>query len=121
MKRIRSLRALQCLIPAAGVLASLLGCRAWAHDAEPVEFNPIGIPYAWHIELSANESTHTGPAHVGAWSWDEDSFPETAKGWTHTSAWVQLDLTEPVALTLTLESAIAALARIGGSIQPVHG
>jgi roadblock/LC7 domain-containing protein len=105
MKRNCSLRALAQLLPAAGMLAGLMGLPVHAHDAEGVEFSPIGIPYAWRIELSANESTHTGPAHVGAWSWDEDSFPETAKGWTHTSAWVQLDLTEPVALTLTLESA----------------
>jgi len=105
MKRNCSLRALAQLLPAAGLIAGLMGLPIHAHDAEPVQFSPIGIPYAWRIELSANESTHTGPAHVGAWSWDEDSFPETAKGWTHTSAWVQLDLTEPVALTLTLESA----------------
>ena len=31
---------------------------------------------------------------VGAWSWDEQ-FPDTARGWTHTSAWVKLRLTSP--------------------------
>ena len=75
-----------------------------AHEAERLEFSPIGIPYAWLIELEANEVTATEPDHVGAWSWDEDGFPATAKGWTHTSAWVKLDLSEPVNLTLTLES-----------------
>lgn len=76
-----------------------------AHEVGPVPFSETGIPYTWDVKLSANESTHTQPAHVGAWSWDEDGFPATARGWTHTSAWVKLELTEPVALTLTLESA----------------
>jgi hypothetical protein len=39
---------------------------------------------------------------VGAWSWDEDSFPETAKGWTHTSNWVALKLNKASKVTIRL-------------------
>ena len=87
-----------------GMAAALDIESVLAHEAEPIEFSPIGIPYAWLIELEANEVTATEPDHVGAWSWDEDGFPDTAKGWTHTSAWVKLDISEPVNLTLVLES-----------------
>jgi hypothetical protein len=92
------------LLPALGIAAALLTHRAAAHDPEPIEFNEIGIPYAWLIEIDDGEETHIDADHVGAWSWDEDGFPETARGWTHTSKWIKLDLTEPAALTLTLES-----------------
>ena len=92
------------LVASLGLAALLTQPSVNAHEAEPIEFSPVGIPYSWAIELSANEHTHTDPAHVGAWSWDEDGFPATARGWTHTSAWVKLDLTEAVSLTLTLEA-----------------
>ena len=97
-------RLVRWLQPAA-VMAALLPTAVQGHEAEPVEFNPVGIPYAWHIELDDQESTHIEADHVGAWSWDEDGFPATAKGWTHTSKWVKLDLTEPAVLTLKLTSA----------------
>lgn len=70
----------------------------------PVDFQEVGIPYGWKVVLDGQSSVTTLPDHVGAWSWDEDNFPATANGWTHTSKWVQLELTEPAALTLKLTS-----------------
>ena len=104
MKPITLKHSVRRLLPVLGMAAALSVPSVRAHEAEPIPFSPIGIPYAWLIELEADEVTATEPAHVGAWSWDEDGFPSTAKGWTHTSAWVKLDLAEPVNLTLTLES-----------------
>lgn len=104
MKMRDTSNALRRLLPALGIAAALLTNRAVAHEPEPIEFSEIGIPYAWLIEIDDGESTHIDADHVGAWSWDEDSFPATARGWTHTSKWIKLDLTEPAALTLTLES-----------------
>ena len=104
MKPITLKHSVRRLLPVLGMAAALSAPSVRAHEAEPIPFSPIGIPYAWLIELEADEVTATEPAHVGAWSWDEDGFPATAKGWTHTSAWVKLDLAEPVNLTLTLES-----------------
>ena len=59
--------------------AALLGWarHTCAHEIEPVAFSEIGIPYAWFLEISAGESAETPPDHVGAWSWDEDTFPAT--------------------------------------------
>lgn len=84
----------------------LVHLPAVAHDGtlEPVPPSEIGIPYGWKVVLDGHSSVTTTPDHVGAWSWDEDNFPETAKGWTHTSKWVQLELTEPASLTLKLEN-----------------
>ncbi len=87
-----------------GLAATLAITSARAHDAEPIEFSEIGIPYAWGIELGASEETHIEAGHVGAWSWDEDGFPATARGWTHTSTWVKVDLTEPAEFTVVLAS-----------------
>ncbi len=84
---------------AAGVIHSI------AASITTVDYNPIGIPYGLKVELDENSSVVAPPDHVGAWSWDEDGFPATAKGWTHTSKWVQLELAKPALFTLTLESA----------------
>lgn len=104
MKKTRTSNALRRLLPVLGIAATLFANRALAHEPEPIEFSPIGIPYAWLVELEARDESETPPDHVGAWSWDEDGFPDSARGWTHTSTWVKLDLTEPAAFTLTLES-----------------
>jgi hypothetical protein len=62
---------------------------------------PEGITYRWTVKMNAKDSANVDGT-VGAWSWDEDSFPETARGWTHTSNWVALDLTEDSRLTIKL-------------------
>ena len=104
MKMRDTYNALRRVLPALGIASALFAQRAVAHEPEPIEFSEIGIPYAWLVEIDDGESTHIDADHVGAWSWDEDSFPATAKGWTHTSKWIKVDLTQPAALTLTLES-----------------
>lgn len=60
-----------------------------------------GIGYHWTVKMNAKDSAKVDGT-VGAWSWDEDAFPETARGWTHTSNWVALDLTEDSRLTIKL-------------------
>jgi hypothetical protein len=41
--------------------------------------------------------------HTGAWSWeDEEVAPAGGAGWTHTSKWVAVQLTEPVTLSVTM-------------------
>jgi len=89
---------------ALGVVAIISLSNSLAHEPEPIDFSPIGIPYAWFVQLEDRDHSETPPDHVGAWSWDEDGFPDTARGWTHTSTWVKLDLTQPAQFTLTLES-----------------
>lgn len=88
---------------AAGLLASL-ATSAFAATLTPVEFNPVGIPYGWDLSLDEADTAETAPDHVGAWSWDEDNFPATTRGWTHTSKWVKLNLLKPAQFTLTLQN-----------------
>jgi hypothetical protein len=62
---------------------------------------PEGITYRWTVKMNAKDNADVDGT-VGAWSWDEDAFPGTARGWTHTSNWVALDLTEDSRLTIKL-------------------
>lgn len=60
-----------------------------------------GIGYSWTVSLgAADQASLTGV--VGAWSWDEDSFTGTAKGWTHTSGWIALTLAARSRVTIRL-------------------
>lgn len=70
---------------------------------DPVTFEPIdgGVRYVWTVNMGADDKADL-QGSVGAWSWDEDSFPETAKGWTHTSNWVALRLTKSAKVTFRL-------------------
>jgi len=61
-----------------------------------------GIGYRWTVKMNS-KNTAMVDGTVGAWSWDEDRNPGTARGWTHTSSWVALDLTEDSRLTILLE------------------
>ncbi|MDX1951175.1 MAG: hypothetical protein SFY81_03275, partial [Verrucomicrobiota bacterium] len=69
-----------------------------------IAFSEIGIPYGIGIAMDDEARVETLPDHVGAWSWDEDSFPETARGWTHTSKFVKLNLQQSASLTVTLSN-----------------
>jgi hypothetical protein len=67
----------------------------------------VGVPYHWVVNLGVTD-TASMSRHVGAWSWEDNSLfdaglGEPPVGWTHTSDWVALTLTQPAALTLRLE------------------
>jgi hypothetical protein len=65
-----------------------------------------GVPYRWVVNLGGTDSA-SAARHVGAWSWEDDSlFPNPGDlpvGWTHTSDWVALSLTQAATFTLRLE------------------
>jgi PEP-CTERM motif len=64
-----------------------------------------GIGYRWTVGLGQNDSA-TFTRHVGAWSWEDDSLfspGDDPVGWTHTSDWVALTLTDATTFTLRLE------------------
>jgi hypothetical protein len=92
------------LLATLAAVAALATSPAPAHEPEPIDFSESGIPYAWLVEIESGEVAALPADHIGAWSWDEDTFPETARGWTHTSKFVKLDLTSDAAVTLTLRS-----------------
>ena len=63
-----------------------------------------GITYDWTVTAGAN-SIGTLKDSCGAWSWEDNSLftpPQPAVGWTHTSRWVALTLTDPTVVTVTM-------------------
>ncbi len=70
---------------------------------DPITFAPLagGVGYTWTVVMGADDTADM-EGSVGAWSWDEDGFRQTAKGWTHTSNWVALKLTKASKVTFRL-------------------
>lgn len=60
-----------------------------------------GIGYEFGVTMSGNDSA-VYQGSVGAKSWNEPLNPPDAKGWTHTSDWTALELTEAATLTVTV-------------------
>jgi hypothetical protein len=60
-----------------------------------------GIGYEWGIVMSGTDSA-IYQGSVGAKSWNEPTNPPDAKGWTHTSDWTAIELTDAATLTVTL-------------------
>jgi len=93
-------------------LAVSLFAAAGAHAAITVA-DPTagGISYQWLIQIGANESLSTpnhSNSHVGAWSWNDTDFVNMMgggvnKGWTHTTSWAALQLTEAAIITIAME------------------
>jgi hypothetical protein len=75
--------------------AAVLGDVSFADPA------PAGISYEWTVFLDKKEQAELVNA-VGAKSWSEPSNPDGGKGWTHTSNWVALELTEPAKVKITV-------------------
>jgi len=64
-----------------------------------------GNGYTWLVELGANGSESTigfdATTDVGIWSWRQ-SGSTPSRGWTHTSDWASLTLTESATLTIVM-------------------
>lgn len=87
---------------------------------DPNDFTPLsgGIGYQWTVSIGGDDATALDGV-VGAWSWDEDTFPSTTKGWTHTSNWVALTVTKRSRITIRLEKkgdVVDPFASIPGTI-----
>ena len=69
-----------------------------------------GIGYEWSVTLDGDDVGITpdiAASHVGAWSWEDAGTVgegETPLGWTHTSHWASITLTEAAYLTIRLEA-----------------
>lgn len=63
---------------------------------------PLGIGYEWTVVMHRRQTMEMVHA-VGAKSWREPSNPDGAKGWTHTSDWVALELAEPATVRIVVE------------------
>jgi hypothetical protein len=82
-----------------------LACAASLVQADPAAG---GVTYYWTATLGQAESVTTPNAagvSLGAWSWeDEELFNpgEAGRGWTHTSQWAAIELTQASTFTVTL-------------------
>ena len=77
-----------------------------------------GVGYRWTVNLGGKDRADLEGV-VGAWSWDEDGFPATAKGWTHTSNWVALKLHRTSVVTIRLyrkENVPNPAGGVGGNV-----
>lgn len=68
-----------------------------------------GVPYDWVISMNGYDSAVVS-RHVGAWSWEDDalfnaSAGDPTVGWTHTTDWAAITLTDVTSLTIRLERA----------------
>lgn len=72
-----------------------------------------GVSYQWGVTMNGNDTTTgSSPAYagtVGAYSWNDPSNAgnPTGTGWTHTSNWTALTLTDAADLSVTLERTTA--------------
>ena len=68
---------------------------------------PAGIGYSWIVTAGRGNSGSVS-SHVGAWSWEDNSLfggvgqGTDPVGWTHTSKWLGLHVTEPVTFNVTM-------------------
>lgn len=93
-----ALAALTTLLPAAGQAAS---------DVTLADPQPGGITYRYTVTMGGAD-TATFSNHVGAWSWEDQSLFNAANGeppvgWTHTSNWVALNVTQTAVFKVKLE------------------
>jgi hypothetical protein len=105
----------------AGRYSVALGSNAPATDADrqgfkltysAAAFAPVytgdpaagGIGYSW-VVTAGRGSSGTVSNHVGSWSWEDDSLFTSGQppvGWTHTSRWLALLVTEPLTFNVTM-------------------
>lgn len=62
-----------------------------------------GIGYSGQVIIGLNDNGSFSD-HTGAWSWEDQGIaPGGGEGWTHTSRWIALTVTNDTTLTLTME------------------
>lgn len=100
-------------IAAFAALAALVASSAGASTVSASDPSAAGISYEWSVSIGGTDSAAV-TRHVGAFSWNEPANPPGLKGWTHTSDWIALTLTE--ATVLTIEVARTAGVSTGTAI-----
>ncbi len=92
--------------PLAAAFALLAASSSYAATIVNADPAAGGIGYAWMVAIGANGSVTTpnvGDSSVGVWSWNDTAFAGADNmGWTHTTSWVALELTEAATLTIVM-------------------
>ncbi len=92
------------------VLCAALGITGavQAANISTPEASDVGVPYSRLVFMNGNDLAEISD-HAGAWSWEDNSlFGNPGQGtqpvgWTHTSRWVGLSLTQPTIVVVRLE------------------
>ena len=106
-------------------------CLAQAASAGSVQFaDPVpnaaapncgGISYEWTVSMDGNDEA-SFVRHVGAKSWNEPppGYALDNDGWTHSSEWLALELTEDamVEITLARQDGVIASTAITQPLEP---
>ncbi len=105
-----------------GVLLGATASQVQAATISPTDPVPsAGISYEWTVEMGDRDRAEL-TRHVGAKSWNEPDFPVGLKGWTHTSDWIALELTQATQLTVKITRKanvpIATGGKAGDSLYP---
>lgn len=99
------LAILGLFLAAAGASAATISF----HDVSNPDPNAGGIGYEWYVTLGGVDAATTpdiAGSHVGAWSWEDQGLfdpGDPTRGWTHTSQWVAVTLTEASRFSITLD------------------
>ncbi len=87
-------------------IGTVFGLTSLPVQAATISFSdPVpnaGISYEWTVEMSNTDAVQM-TRYVGAKSWNEPLNPVGLKGWTHTSNWVALNLTQLTQLTVKVD------------------
>jgi len=110
------------IITITGAIIGTTTAQVQAATVSASDPNPdAGISYEWTVDINGNDTANI-TRHVGAKSWNEPTNPVGLKGWTHTSDWVALKLSEEANLTIKIERAINvpvdATTTAGNSLFP---
>jgi hypothetical protein len=89
---------------------TLLALLPTAHGASLTQSDPAegGIEYYWTATFGGADAATTpniAGANVGAWSWEDQGLFEPGsptRGWTHTSQWAAIELSQASTFTLML-------------------
>ena len=87
-----------------------LCCCPLAHGASLIQADPAagGITYFWTATLGEADTMTTpniSGASLGAWSWEDQGLftpGDPTRGWTHTSQWTAIELTQASTFTMVL-------------------
>jgi len=116
------LRVGSCIVMATALVAGSVPATSFAHASLPVTASgavsfgdpaPAGISYEWTVSLGKKEQVEL-VGNVGAKSWNQPEQPVGAKGWTHWTNWVALELDEPATVKITVAAQQGVVALLSG-------
>ena len=111
-----------CIVLATTLVAAAVPTVVKAHASLPVTVPgavsfgdpaPAGISYEWTVSLGKKQQVEL-VNFVGAKSWNQPEQPVGAKGWTHWTNWVALELDAPATVKITVSAQQGVVGLLSG-------